>query len=353
MCDITDIREIYKRLQDDESKVIYIARLNYSMTQDVCFLKEMVEQTAKSKAVWQSFMKKLAVLSEKNELAIFGAGMWGNILYRETCESVKWKYMVDTNPARKEKSPIPFLDFHQFLEKFQGQGYIVLSSFKYFREMKEQLQSNGIPDERIINAGSVIYQLTEEAIYFDLKELLPFRKQEVFVDAGCFDGFTTSQFFKWCNGKGYSYCLEPDARNIALIRTNLGNSRDFEIIEKALWSETTELSIDAKGNCATSVTENNDGNGQQKIGAVALDDILSDREVTFIKMDIEGAEVAALHGAARIISEQKPRLAISIYHKPDDIWKIPGTILSYNPDYKFYLRHYSFSDYDTVLYAIP
>lgn len=167
--------------------------------------------------------------------------------------------------------------------------------------------------------------MTEEAIYFDLKELLPFRKQEVFVDA--------------CN--------------IALIRTNLGNSRDFEIIEKALWSETTELSIDAKGNCATSVTENNDGNGQQKIGAVALDNILSDREVTFIKMDIEGAEVAALHGAARIISEQKPRLAISIYHRPEDIWEIPGTILCYNPDYKFYLRHYSFSDYDTVLYAIP
>lgn len=58
MCDITDIHEIYKRLQDDESKVIYIARLNYSMTQDVCFLKKMVDQTVKSKAAWQSFLKR-------------------------------------------------------------------------------------------------------------------------------------------------------------------------------------------------------------------------------------------------------------------------------------------------------
>lgn len=173
------------------------------------------------------------------------------------------------------------------------------------------------------------------------------------MDAGCFDGATTRQFFKWCQGKGYSYCLEPDASNISLIKTNLGNSRDFQIIEKALWSETTELSINVRGNCATSVTENNGENGQQRIGAVALDDILLDKNVTIIKMDIEGAEVAALHGAMRIISEQKPRLAISIYHKLDDIWEIPQTILSYHPEYKLYLRHYSFSDYDTVLYAIP
>lgn len=350
--DMENIQEIYKKLQDDESKLIYIDRLNYSITQDVSYLGKMVDRVIKGKAVWQKFLKRLVELARNYELVIFGAGIWGNILYRETCEFLQWKYMVDTNPAGKRDSPIPLLSFKQFMEEYQGE-YILLSSFKNLREMTTQLQEHKISAEQIIDAGSIIYQLTERAIYFDLEELLPCKVQEVFVDAGCFDGTTTKQFFQWCGGKGYSYCLEPDGQNIALIKKNLGNVQNFTILEKALWSETTVLSMEAKGNFATSVRETNELDRLQRIHAVALDDILMDKEVTFIKMDIEGAEVEALHGAARIISEKKPRLAVSIYHKPDDIWMIPQTILNYNPDYKLYVRHYSFSDYDTVLYAIP
>jgi hypothetical protein len=68
-------------------------------------------------------------------------------------------------------------------------------------------------------------------------------------------------------------------------------------------------------------------------------------------MDIEGAELNALKGARRIIEEQTPKLAICVYHKPKDIWEIPQLILDICPRYKFYLRHYSFSPTETVLYA--
>lgn len=352
MCNVSSIQEIYKKLQDDESKIIYIDRLNYSITQDSFYLKEMVDRVIKSKTIWQDFLKRLIELSKNHELVIFGAGMWGNILYRETCKLVQWRYMIDSKPAKKAVDSIQVLSFQHFTEKYQGE-YIVLSSFKNLREMKGQLQDHGISDERIIDAGSVIHQLTEGGIYFDLEELRPVREKEVLVDVGCFDGATTKQFFAWCGGKGYAYCMEPDARNIALIRKNLGDNRNVEILDKAVWSKTTVLSINAKGNCATSVAGSDRYGGWQRIEAVALDDILADRKATFIKMDIEGAEVEALHGAVRTISEQKPRLAISIYHKPEDIWTIPKTILDYCTDYKFYLRHYSFSDYDTVLYAVP
>ena len=68
-------------------------------------------------------------------------------------------------------------------------------------------------------------------------------------------------------------------------------------------------------------------------------------------MDIEGSEVKALEGAKNLICEYKPKLAISIYHQRKDIWEIPILLLKYNPDYKFYLRVYSFTGNDTVLYA--
>lgn len=352
MCDIGCIQKIYNRLQDDKSRLIYINRLDYSFTKDAFFLKNMVDKTTRNTVVWEKFLQQLDGLAKDNELVIFGAGIWGNILFNETCTLLHWKYIVDSDPVNKKINNVPILAFDTFIKEYKGE-YVVISSYKNYQEMAEQLQNHGIPNGRIIDAGSVIYQLTEKAIYFDLKELLPCREQEVFVDAGCFDGATTKQFFEWCSGKGYSYCLEPDGQNITSIRENLDGSQKFEIIDKALWSRTTVLSMNVKGNCATSIVEQDDQDSLQKIKAVALDDFLQDKEVTFIKMDIEGAETEALRGAEKIITGQKPRLAISIYHKPEDIWTIPQIILDYNPDYRLYLRHYSFADYDTVLYAIP
>lgn len=53
-----------------------------------------------------------------------------------------------------------------------------------------------------------------------------------------------------------------------------------------------------------------------------------------------------------IITSQKPKLAISIYHKKEDIWELPGLLLEMNPEYRFYLRHYSLREAETVLYAV-
>ncbi len=352
MSDMRKIREIYHKLQDDESKLIYIDRLNYSVTSDASFIKNMVDKTVRNTAIWKAFLEQLGCLAVEHELVIFGAGIWGNILYKETGTQVNWKCMVDSCPGNKKVNGVPLIAFDRFVKGYQGE-YIVISSYKNYQEMAVQLQDYNIPSEKIIDAGSVIYELTEKAIYFDLKELLPCKEREIFVDAGCFDGATTRRFFEWCSGKGYSYCLEPDAKNISLIEKALDGYGNYEMVGRAVWSKAATLSMNAKGNFSTSVMVSDAQDDLQKVEAVALDDILKGKEVTFIKMDIEGAEMEALRGAEKTITRQKPRLAISVYHKMEDIWIIPQTILQYNPNYRFYLRHYSFSDYDTVLYAIP
>lgn len=87
------------------------------------------------------------------------------------------------------------------------------------------------------------------------------------------------------------------------------------------------------------------------IEVIQLDEFLKGERITFVKMDIEGAEYDALKGAAQIIKEQKPKLAISIYHTPNDIIKIPELLLELRPDYKFYIRHYSLLPNEIILYA--
>lgn len=347
------IHEIYDRIQDKESKFIFANRLDYSLTHDPDFLWRMVDRTVRNRKEWVDLCNHLVQLSSDAELVIFGSGIWGDILCRETeISGVRWKAVIDSIPKRTMLHDIPVIAFDDFFKDYKGE-YIVISSYKSGHSMKEQLQKQGICKEKIVDAGSVIYALTEKAIYFNLHELMPLREREVFVDAGCFDGQSTRAFFEWCGQEGYSYCFEPDRQNWKKIEETLKGQEGYEVIPKALWSKETTLAINAKGNFASAVTEISGDLNVQRIGAIALDDCLYNKSVTYIKMDIEGAEIEALRGARRIIEEQKPRLAVSIYHKLEDIWTLPREILSYCPKYRFYLRHYSFSDYDTILYAIP
>ncbi len=76
------------------------------------------------------------------------------------------------------------------------------------------------------------------------------------------------------------------------------------------------------------------------------------RRVDVIKMDIEGAEMGALEGATQIIRKFKPRLSISAYHKPDDLWEIPHKLKEQNGDYKLFFGHHSPIQWESVYYAV-
>ena len=79
-----------------------------------------------------------------------------------------------------------------------------------------------------------------------------------------------------------------------------------------------------------------------------------EQNITFIQMDIEGAELEALKGAKKIISHNHPVLAICIYHKPDDFYQIPLYIHSLYQNYHFFIRHHCKNrGSETVCYAIP
>lgn len=73
--------------------------------------------------------------------------------------------------------------------------------------------------------------------------------------------------------------------------------------------------------------------------------------IDFIKMDIEGAELDALQGASNVIKEFKPRLAISGYHKPQDLWEIPHKLRELNPNYEISFGHHTPIVWESVFYA--
>lgn len=75
-------------------------------------------------------------------------------------------------------------------------------------------------------------------------------------------------------------------------------------------------------------------------------------KIDFIKMDIEGMELPALKGAHAVLQHFRPKLAISIYHSMDDFTGISKYLDSLDLGYKFYLKHGTTHQEETVLLAI-
>jgi len=314
----------------------------YTISKDESWCHSLVKMNPEGKA----FFDKLDAFSSKGEIVIFGAGSWGKSLI-SVSSKYSWKCVIDNNPKAKEISGIPILSVNEFLKNYNNE-YIFISSRVYCKEMYHQLIRNGIEKSHICNFGETLDNMAKRQ-YFDL-EFLPKADHEVFVDIGAYDGMTSVNFNEWCaESESYIYIFEPDKTNRIRCEENLKlNNANYRIVPKGAWSEETILNFNARSNGASCIAEE----GNEVINVTTMDNVLEGEKVSFIKMDIEGSELEALLGAEKTIKRNTPKLAISIYHKPDDIWKIPEIILDYCSDYKLYLRHYSLTDGETVMYAI-
>jgi FkbM family methyltransferase len=185
---------------------------------------------------------------------------------------------------------------------------------------------------KISGCPGELYDLNvkEEEQYFpSFNNLLD---NEIFVDCGAFDGDTIKLFYEKTNGKyDKIYAFECDIENIKKLRNTTSKYKNIEIIGKGCYSEKTSL------------TFSNNGTGTSMI----------------IKNDIDcglgwgGGGVIIDTDTIDNVVKSKPKLAISVYHKPEDLITIPEYIISLNKNYKLFLRHYGYNSWETILYAIP
>jgi FkbM family methyltransferase len=147
------------------------------------------------------------------------------------------------------------------------------------------------------------------------------------------------------------YAFEPDLANYLLIAGEFSSCRDVIVENVAVGGADGEAVFDMRGTYGSKLVHNKlDNDCFVDVKTIKLDSYINE-PVTFIKMDIEGAECEALLGAEETIKEHKPKLAISLYHNDDDLTKIPLLVHKIVPEYRFYLRHHSPLYGDTVLYA--
>lgn len=358
------INDIYIHLEDGLSKRIFENNLLFSLTGNVDFINNTISLSCNCspfkeyKDRLNSFFKKY----DNNNIIVYGAGALGRD-FLLLCNTIKITAFCDSDAKKQGNSYCGYnvISPEELKAKYNNCIVIVAVTIdKYITEIADSLLNLGFKKDYIFilkdilaSTNTNIYPF-QEAQYFDPHIILPrLSKDEVFIDGGCCNCYTDIQFIKYCNNEYKKIiAFEPNPKQYPICVENAKDIRNITIHPYGLWNENIEINFDSRCGAGSARILDKLEENSVKIKAIKLDDILKGERADFIKLDVEGAELNALKGAAQTIVKYRPKLAVCVYHKLEDIWEIPAYILSLNRDYKLYLRHYSLAAGETVLYAV-
>jgi FkbM family methyltransferase len=193
-----------------------------------------------------------------------------------------------------------------------------------------------------------------EDLYFPA-DVFSLSRDEVFVDCGAFTGDTLAAFLRHSGGAFREIVtLEPDPANLTALRGQVAALPDeirerVTVLPLAASSRRQRLRFAATGTLTSALS----ADGDLLVEAVPLDGLGWHHPPTYVKLDVEGAEMDALRGMCGLVHSASPRLAVSVYHTPSDLWQAPLVVASCCDSYRFHLRSYGQTGFDLVCYAVP
>jgi FkbM family methyltransferase len=184
----------------------------------------------------------------------------------------------------------------------------------------------------------------------DVAEVLT--DNEFFIDGGAHHGHVTQEFVRQTNGAfDRILAIEPDPFNLAHLRSNLQswmpNERRVQCSDCALAEVEADLPFREGLGYASQISET----GTTRVAARPLDTM--GLSPTFLKLHLEGGELAALKGARKMLSLNRPIVAATIYHNADGVWRTPLWLMETLHDYRLLFRLHTWCGTGAVIYAIP
>ena len=350
------MREVYRLMEDDISNDIFKNRVLWNITGQKKYIDEVVFMYfERMKRTWKLPMhaeeiKKMRDLIGNRRVIIYGIGNCGFATLALFCSEMKGVDLVGFCDKMADKVS----EFYGYtvmktedITKDYKDAIVLITPIEENakKEIKCELIEKGVGESQIIEELPFEDWVIREQ-YFD--EVVALKKGETFVDAGAFDCGTDIDFIMRCPDYNEIIAFESDPAQYSncLNKIKSCKMRDIKVYNAGLWNKKDTLPFLERG-AGGHVSEN----GTIKVQLDTLDDILSEG-ASYIKMDVEGAELKALEGARNTIMNYKPKLAICVYHKPEDIIEIPLYLHKVVPEYRFYLRHHSKTAEETVLYAV-
>lgn len=199
----------------------------------------------------------------------------------------------------------------------------------------------GIVAHRLLRDKSEIMTLPQSEQYFP-SDILTFNSQEHFVDCGAFHASVLEGLMERTGGRFASYyALEPDSINYDYLTKHFPISDPAQLSrcslnQVAAWDSDGIQSICSLSGPGSFIAEY----GEDTVLCKKIDSLLDGNPVTMLKMNIEGSELHALHGAKHSIERFQPKLMIAGYHKTWDLWDIPAFFKHHIDHRPLFLRSY-------------
>lgn len=257
---------------------------------------------------------------------------------------LRWKYHEDFLPYYRDDLP----------EKVLLQGETIREAYSLWSDEPSRREFVTQVSWRLHGNFDALGKADLGQQYFP-KDLIRRTADEFFVDVGAYDGDTIRSFLK-TQGDIFRrvLALEPDPQNFQKLVEYLSTlpavvATRIEARAIAAFNHACRLRFD--NGAATSAALN--ANGSIDVEGARLDDLLEGLHPTYIKMDIEGAELDAIEGCRRVLMQDRPVIAACVYHAQDHLWRIPVLLNQIRPGYAFFLRSYATECWETVCYAVP
>lgn len=179
-------------------------------------------------------------------------------------------------------------------------------------------------------------------------DIIHFENNEFILDGGAFNGdtahlvseLTDNQFRRMIS-------VEPSEVPFQELCARFAQDKRVEPVKACLYDSQSTLYFDTLASRGSAISATG-----MPCSTVTIDSLVGNDTISFIKLNIEGAETKALHGARECIRRHAPKLAIALYHTPQDLWQIPELIHEIRNDYQLFLRQHDSGIIETVLYAI-
>lgn len=173
----------------------------------------------------------------------------------------------------------------------------------------------------------------------DLKEIFDWTLASSYLDLGAYNGDTVQEYLALAMQPEQIIAVEPDRRNCRKLRATAESlQQSWEIHECGIWDKVGELAFSDSGGRQSSFCSTH----KNTVAVNTIDNIVQNREIGYIKMDVEGAEKQALAGGTITIQSSKPQMFIAAYHYDNDLWQLPLIIKELVSEYKIYLRKHPY-----------
>lgn len=315
-------------------------------------------------------IKKEIIFSSKNEQKSIPIFPLNNIKGQVAFDVLFFNHVHDygtlvSSAHRLQK--VGFVSYYNFMPIPYNAGITTTHIPDYFKSNRQDLEHvfDLLQDEeskrilaariRALETGNIGYiELSEFPEYFHPK-VCP-EKGDVILDGGISESIGSQVLIsKTIGEEGKLYGFEPDPVGLCKANDNLKKQcpyDNYKLVPLGIWHKKDTLYFKLAGVGTHVVKEQNEDSVACNV--ISIDEFVEAsfiKKVDFIKLDIEGAESNALKGAIKTITRFKPKMAISLYHKPQDLYYLPRLLLEICNDYELYMGHHHASLHETVLYA--